>query len=125
MNYIYWTPHSKEAEFYRLLLNYDSSMEVDLADCRIIQYESWTKNLMVWDYWIPGRIASKIISKYYGFIEWLVETDKVDLDQIAEIWYWNEVEWVRWYSSYNVENALLMLLSIQDEPIKFLISILK
>ena len=54
------------------------------------------------------------------FIKWLVEQDKIDKDNedlislMSELWEFN-----------NYEKCLLMLLSIQDNPIEFLVSILK
>jgi len=60
-----------------------------------------------------------IISKKFGFIEWLVENDK-----IKDYYEWNnDIDYVR--EKYWFYEALLMLLSISDEPIDFLISILK
>ena len=67
-----------------------------------------------------------IISKTFGFIKWLVDNDKIDRkkahEKIKELgkdyWWFDIYSWI-------VENCLLMLLAIQDEPIEFLISILK
>lgn len=59
-----------------------------------------------------------IISKEYWFIKWLVDNDKIDLEKI----WGNESPDIFDYSFYEV---VLMLLSIQDNPIEFLISILK
>ena len=127
MNHIYWYPHSKEAEFYKLLLDYDESLERDLADCRAIWYESWTQNLMVWDYWMPDRIVSMIISKQFWFIKRLLDNDKIDFDKRptrnkyrlqqykTELW---------WYGKIDEYSELLMLLSISDNPIEDLISYL-
>ena len=61
---------------------------------------------------------SLICSKKYWFIQWLVENEKIeensDLITLAsELW-----------CAFNTD-VLLMYLSIQDEPINFLISILK
>lgn len=82
--------------------------------------------------------ATKIISKELGFIKRLVDNDKIDLDKLKDntsftmlthsIWLWCE-----WHTAYEWEsisraiwtNAIIAYLSIQDEPIKFLISILK
>jgi len=61
------------------------------------------------------------------FIKWLVENDKIDRDEIiinsdfmpiAFDRKWEKYEW-------SEEKQLLMLLSISDNPIGFLISILK
>ena len=112
MNHIYWYPHSKKAEFYKLLLDYDDSLERDLADYGTIWYESWTRNLMVWDYKMPDRIASMVISKYFWFIQRLVDNDKIDESKID----------IHWFSFYE---SVLMELAIQDNPIEFLCSVLK
>lgn len=140
MNHIYWYPHSKEAEFYKLLLDYDESLERDLADCRAIWYESWTQNLMVWNYWMPDRIVSMIISKQFWFIEWLVENNKIEWETIWNYqsrtklrtlthtaWLWHDAEWKSEleYIKEAFTDGLLMILSISDTPIEDLISYLK
>ena len=70
------------------------------------------------------------ISKYYGFIHRLVDNDKIDRNNVKETNYWWEFNyyWTIPNSKRNKEiqvERLLMLLSIQDNPIEFLISILK
>ena len=84
--------------------------------------DNWEWDWKDWHLPIP-----RLISKEYGFIKWLVENDKIDFEPIMkkEIWYWRSVEWVRGYETYNLENALLMLLSISNSPIEDLISYLK
>ena len=66
-------------------------------------------------------IQMYIISKSYGFIEWLVENEKIDFEK--------KLNTLRFESLVNQTLdsylALLMLLAIQDEPIRFLTSILK
>jgi hypothetical protein len=52
-----------------------------------------------------------IISKEYWFIKWLVDNDKIDRD-VSINWEWH-------YES------LLMKLAIQDNPLDFLVKILK
>lgn len=60
-----------------------------------------------------------VTSKRYWFIKWLVENDK-----IKDYYEWNDdIDYVR--EKYWFYEALLMLLSIQDEPIQFLIGILR
>jgi hypothetical protein len=52
------------------------------------------------------------------FIKWLVENDKIDRDKVDD-------KFERpfyWYTNYEI---VLMLISISDTPIEFLISILK
>jgi hypothetical protein len=57
-----------------------------------------------------------IISKQYWFIKWLVENDKIE-------------KWSLFYNTWDLPDddvsKLLMLLSIQDEPIRFLCEIIK
>ena len=60
---------------------------------------------------------SIIISKWYEFIKWLVENEKIKWD---EKFYLEDDEWL-----FGTYECLLMQLAIQDEPINFLISILK
>jgi hypothetical protein len=66
-----------------------------------------------------------VTSKRYWFIKWLVENKKVDLYKlpIRLEEYYQSTEAVGYIT--DDENILLMELAIQDEPISFLISILK
>ena len=63
-----------------------------------------------------------LISKSYGFIQRLVENDKIDLMKLKKWIEDNKFYCAKWGK---ITNMLLMLLSIQDNPIEFLISILK
>ena len=90
-----------------------------LNECKPNQ---WNKNLEpIWCdiYHMPcwDSIEHCIISKSYGFIKWLVENKKVDLDGIP---YLTDEYW--W--GFDEYEELIMILSIQDSPIEFLVSIL-
>jgi len=70
-----------------------------------------------------------IISKGYHFIEWLVENDKIERAK-----FWNSETKSSKYSDFELSydtpredytNILLMELAIQDEPIQFLIGMLR
>ena len=70
------------------------------------------------DTWKPVPVIEylpeeTLISKKYQFIERLVKNDKIDMSKLDSR-----------YSKVEYE-PLLMLLAIQDEPIDFLLSILK
>lgn len=70
-----------------------------------------------------------IISKRFGFIKWLVENDKIDFNKRPELYTFKAETETRWLNnmvdgSWHYE-SLLMLLSIQDDPIEFLVSVLK
>lgn len=60
------------------------------------------------------------LSNLKDLIKWLVDNDKIDIDNedleslMSELWEFQQYE-----------KCLLMLLAIQDEPIEFLISLLK
>ena len=61
-----------------------------------------------------------IISKKFWFIKRLIENDKIDLENEELISLMSEL-WER----RNPVKCLLMLLAIQDEPIRFLCEIIK
>ena len=63
-----------------------------------------------------------VISKKFWFIKWLVENDKIDRDKMEEK---SEYTFIKNGWGEHIIEDVLMLLSIQDEPINFLISILK
>ena len=81
--------------------------------------------------WISGTEDLQVISKKFWFIQRLVVNDKIDFDnrdlkdefmlefERYPVFQGNTYNW-----DFN-ENGILMLLSIQDNPISFLISILK
>jgi len=63
-----------------------------------------------------------ICSLRYWFIKWLVDNEKIDYEKVRK-WEWNGGKWH--FETVQPEYYIIMLLSIQDEPIEFLISILK
>ena len=88
------------------------------------------------DYWASKsrNITLDVISKQYWFIKWLVENDKIDIVKVYENLTNYEIEIriraVKELLENNEEDTiaylkLLMLLAIQDEPIRFLCEILK
>ena len=83
------------------------------------------------DKWIidEQRISNeRIISKRFGFIEWLVENNKIERLTFCESWLgWKYTDFELSYDTPREDytNMLLMELAIQDEPVEYLISILK
>ena len=67
-----------------------------------------------------------IISKQYWFIQWLVENEKIDIEKM---WRFKaerkNTQIIAIANKSDFYLSLLMLLSIQDNPIEFLVSILK
>ena len=82
------------------------------------------------------RTDLEIISKSYGFIKWLVDNDKIDLENLQCVFSWNINKWktlmeetdgyeIYEWTEYEDTESLIMLLSISDTPIEDLISYLK
>ena len=83
---------------------------------------SWDDN-WEWDWKDWHLEVPRLISKEYGFIWWLVENDKIDIESYCRI---TSIE-RKWEKDvYRDEvDSLLMLLAVQDEPIRFLCEIIK
>jgi hypothetical protein len=79
------------------------------------------------DYWASEsrNITLDIISKKFWFISWLVEQDKIDKKKLDEAERRPMYVTDDMFSLYKVDECVIMLLSISDTPIEFLISILK
>lgn len=73
-------------------------------------------------YWTREYSYLTLISKKFWFIKWLVENNKIDYEKVRK-WEWNGSRWH--FETVQPEYYIIMLLSIQDEPIEFLVSILK
>lgn len=70
--------------------------------------------------------TTQVISKKFWFIQWLVLGSKIDTDELIKHWYVVKTHDLdELWDNYSYEDSLLMLLAIQDDPISFLISILK
>lgn len=85
---------------------------VDTTGDIIFELDNWWH----WNLWY-------IISKEFRFIKRLVDNDKIDLWKLIMIK--DEEQKAIIDIDNSRENTLLMLLAIQDNPIEFLISILK
>lgn len=97
-------------------VNVDAYVEFkwDYNHNRLVRYDEtdhWEWDNLYWD-----TAVAYLISKSFWFIKWLVENDKID---------YREIPMNDFYPESREEYILLMLLAIQDEPINFLISILK
>lgn len=100
-------------------------------DVGVVSREKREYSEITWDMirWISDdqeRLSmADICSKKFWFIKWLVENEKIDLNDIQDCFYvrsYNK-EWIA--KKYEYYEELLMLLSISDTPIEFLIGILK
>lgn len=67
-----------------------------------------------------------ILSKRFGFISWLVDNDKIDLDKVKENWIKRNGKMdIDGLYRYSVYERVLMLLAISDTPIEDLLLYLK
>ena len=86
--------------------------------------EQW-RNFEVKEIWMSYRNNDLlVISKRYWFIKWLVDNDKIDLNN-SELSNFRNVYYGYENDKDTPYKTVLMLLSIQDNPIEFLVSILK
>lgn len=117
-----------------LLNKYDKPVD---EDERVYSEYSW--NFLRGEREDMERMSpEKLCGKKFWFIKWLVDNDKIDLDKLKDnisftmlthsIWLWCE-----WHTAHEWEsilkaiwtNAIIAYLSIQDNSLEFLISILK
>lgn len=94
---------------------------------------NWVYEWEEWEYYEPNdRIIKgnweneeiltqyELCSKQFWFIKWLVENDKIDTEKV-----YNNSDYPMVKRDEFLYEWLLMLLAIQDEPIRFLCEILK
>ena len=89
-------------------------------NCNLTFIHDGNRIRVQWDEIWPYVAESIILNKKFWFIKWLVENDKIDLDNEELVSLMSEL----WERRKPVK-CLLMLLSIQDEPIRFLCEIIK
>lgn len=77
----------------------------------------WIYWYSLWMYWFWWASKCIIISKEYWFVKHLVEKDKIDYEKLNEL---NDR-----YRCLEPYEAIVMQLSISDDPIQDLISLLK
>lgn len=93
-----------------------------------IDDDFFVNNYNNWDWYL----CEQVMSKNFWFIERLVKNDKIDFrkadaDISKDIVLWREPDFADFmvYRRFLDEEKVLMLLSIQDNPIEFLCSVLK
>jgi len=88
--------------------------------------ENWLLIMTNWVENLKGAYAQTYIISLQGwFIKWLVENEKIDINEFMH----KSRDWEIFNEKLSAKEddylSLLMLLSIQDEPIRFLCDILK
>ena len=88
----------------------DSEIYVrDYGDCFFINHGSFTLN---------------VISKRFWFIEWLVDQNKIEFDRARDRSD-SPLLYAGWWEFYSDSEVIIATLSVEDNPIEFLVSILK
>ena len=93
-------------------------------NAEIVERVEHTKWNLYWRYRENTWSYMIVISKEYWFIKWLVDNDKIDLNN-SELSNFRNVYYGYENDKDTPYKTVLMLLSIQDNPIEFLVSILK
>jgi hypothetical protein len=86
--------------------------------------ENWLLTMTNWVENLSGAYAQTYIISLQGwFIKWLVDNDKIDLEKLRDLDISDNFNYE--YFNKNKSDFLISLLSISDNPIELLISILK
>lgn len=89
---------------YKWENNWWELVEIDEEYLPVLAYE------YNWFHVIDKEAIAILISKQYGFIRWLVDSDRIDFDRLKISYIYHDEEWDR-------EKELLMQLAIADNPI--------
>jgi len=100
-------------ELIKLLDEYDTPLEHLIVDWEVKRRVKWT-NLSTGEKYDPAPVWRE--NKSFWFIKRLVDNDKIDILKLD-----NRIA----LSEFNKVERVLMALSIQDNPIEFLVSVLK
>lgn len=107
--YFIWCCILKMDKLIELLLEYDSWL---YAMLRIKQNINWTDILEIFD----------SLNFLQNFVKWLVKKNKIDKEKFN---YCRDNFFDERYFGYWTHEYIIMMLAIQDNPIEFLIGILK
>ena len=130
VRFIFYMRRMKESWIDKLieLLN-EYKIYTDHKNSRMSEYvwiNVWDDIVMDSYVWTTKDKTLEIISKKFWFIKWLVDNEKIDTDIVYKKWFlaktYDKDEVWEYFEPYE---EILMLLAIQDEPIEFLVSILK
>ena len=104
-----------------LIIQFQKEIWQTTYDLDRYHYDNKLKLIIIWSdvsKWFIDYIDIFRLLFAPWFIKWLVENDKIKLEELK--WHYMDL----WELVRNTD-FILMLLSIQDNPIEFLISILK
>lgn len=101
------TEHSRNHYWFKS----DDDIEIDTDSICFHLYHKWKRCF-------PIRVET-VICKDFWFIKWLVDNDKIDFRKLEDNGDWYDI------NTGNEYLDILALLSIQDNPVELLVSILK
>ena len=104
------------------LLN-DSSPLKDMSEYCDKYWKVWIRTRLYAEPDVYANYTLQVISKKFWFIQWLVDNDRIDIQWAKNLLYESEIFNPLPYT--DLAERLIMYLAIQDDPISFLISILK
>jgi len=112
--------YEKEVKKSEIVWSIDNDWDICRQTYEWVDYNEYTEYMN----------TNNLISKSFWFIKWLVDNEKIDRNNVREGNYWREFNdyWTIPNSKRDKEiqiERLLMILSIQDNPIEFLCSVLK
>ena len=101
----------------------------EYAHTDFVEYKDWCFNeKFMWEAWMWYSDV-EVISKDFWFIKRLVDSNKIDFDKVMKLWIPCFVQYDKWeiisVHDVDLDRQLIMLLSIQDSPIEFLVDCLK
>ena len=100
--------------------------DTDKQRRKLVDYFNQWREEKFWEKWhftYTMRFDhAHIISKKFWFIQWLVDNDKIDNSKFYDK---NILKWFMTLTKEEKADSIIMNLSIQSNPIEFLISILK
>ena len=77
-------------------------------------------------YWQRTYLYETLISKKFGMVKWLVDNDKIDTDKVIDTAKSSVID--TYYYEEGIDDIyipLLMVLAVKDEPIEYLLSVIK
>jgi len=87
-----------------------------------------------WKVWIRTRLYAEpdvyvnytlqVISKKFWFIQWLMDQNKIEFDRARDRSDF-PLLYAGWWELYSDAEVIIATLSVEDDPIEFLVSILK
>lgn len=115
---------------------YELDLEIEDVDPKWIKLIKYFHKFWKEKFWEKSHFTYKnrfdnvhVFSKHFWFMEWLLDNNKIDLSDVDQLWYKEREQTIWWIREYcnelpDYEN-LLALIAINDNPLTFVLSIIK